>query len=70
MMEFITFLNREPETFGGRRKQFAECVLFTVVQDIVKSVCPLLRFQPFVSRQTNWHLIYFDLFEQCVHFFS
>ncbi len=36
-------------TFTGRRKQFTECVLSTVVQDVVKCVCPLLQFQPFVS---------------------
>jgi hypothetical protein len=36
-------------TFTGRRKQFADCVLSTVVQEVVKNVCPLLQFQPFVS---------------------
>lgn len=46
-------------TFSGRRKQFSESVLSTVVQDVVKSVCPLLQFQPFVSRKKKGHLIYF-----------
>jgi hypothetical protein len=37
------------ETYAGRRKQFEDGVLSTVVQEIVKDVCPLLQFQPFVS---------------------
>ena len=38
------------ETYAGRRKQIEDGVLSTVVQDIVKDVCPLLQFQPFVSQ--------------------
>ncbi len=37
------------ETYAGRRKQIEDGVLSTVVQDIVKDVCPLLQFQPFVK---------------------
>ncbi|KZS03183.1 Uncharacterized protein APZ42_034158 [Daphnia magna] len=36
-------------TYNGRRKQFQNCELSTIVQDVVKNVCPLLQFQPFVS---------------------
>ncbi|KAK4006195.1 hypothetical protein OUZ56_011350 [Daphnia magna] len=36
-------------TYNGRRKQFQNCELSTIVQDVVKNVCPLLQFQPFLN---------------------